>query len=63
MKTTYYQDDDILVVRLGDAPVVREVSQDWNVHLSFDAAGKVVEIVVLDASKSGVVPVETAEAA
>ena len=49
MKTIYYPEDDILVVRLGDAPVVREASREWNVNLSWDAAGNVVEIVVLDA--------------
>lgn len=63
MKTTYYPEDDILVVRLSDAPVVREASQDWNVNLAYDAAGNVVEIVVLDAKARGAVPVESAQAA
>jgi len=63
MKSTYYPDDDILVVRLSDAPVVREASQSWNVNLSYDADGNIVEIVVLDASARGAVPIETAKAA
>lgn len=63
MKSVYYPDDDILVVRLSDAPVAREVSQDWNVNVSFDAAGNIVEIVVLDAKARGALPVETEAAA
>lgn len=63
MKTIYYPEDDILVVRLGDAPVVREASREWNVNLSWDAAGNVVEIVVLDARARGAVPMESAQAA
>ncbi|MEO7008473.1 MAG: DUF2283 domain-containing protein, partial [Caldimonas sp.] len=35
MKTTYYEDDDTLVIRLSDKPIVREVSQDWNTHVSY----------------------------
>jgi hypothetical protein len=30
MKSTYYPEDDILVVRLSDAAVLREASQNWN---------------------------------
>jgi len=63
MKTTYYPGDDILVVRLSDEPVMREVSQDWNVNVSFDGAGNIVEVVVLDAKQRGALPVESAEAA
>ena len=33
MKTTYYPEDDILVVHLSDAPPVREISQTWNTHV------------------------------
>ena len=60
MKTTYDSDDDILVVRLSDAPVVREVSQDWNVNVGYDAGGNVVEIVVLDARARVAVPMQSA---
>lgn len=54
MKTTYYQDDDILEIRLSDKPVAREQSQEWNVHVSYAADGSIVEIVILDAVKNGV---------
>ena len=56
MKTTYFDDEDILVIRLSDKPVVREVSQDWNTHVSFAADGSVVETVILDAARCGAWP-------
>ena len=58
MKTTYHEDDDILVLHMEDKPIVREVSQDWNTHISYAADGTVVEVVVLDASASGAMPVQ-----
>ena len=58
MKTIYYPQDDILEIRLSDKPIVRETSQDWNVHLSFAEDGTLVELVVLDAVKNGVIPFE-----
>ena len=58
MRTTYYDDDDILVIHLCDKPIVREVSQDWNTHVSYAADGMTVEVVVLDARSSGALPVE-----
>lgn len=58
MRTTYYDEDDILVIHLSDKPITREVSQDWNTHVSYAADGTAVEIVVLDASASGVLPME-----
>lgn len=47
MKTTYYQEDDILVVRLSENPIVKEKSLDWNTHVAFDDAGNVVELVIV----------------
>jgi len=34
VKTTYFDEDDTLVIRLSDKPIVGEVSQDWNTHIS-----------------------------
>jgi hypothetical protein len=56
MRTTYYDDDDILVIRLSDKPVCREVSQDWNTHISYAEDGSTVEIVLLDAKANGAYP-------
>ena len=56
MRTTYYVDDDILVVHLSDKPIVREVSQDWNTHISYAEDGSTVEVVVLEARANGAYP-------
>ena len=56
MRTTYYDEDDILVIHLWDKPVSREVSQDWNTHISYAADGTTVEIVLLDAKQNGACP-------
>jgi predicted ATP-grasp superfamily ATP-dependent carboligase len=58
MKTIYYDLDDTLVIRLSDKPIVREVSQDWNTHVSYAADGTVVETVILEAATSGAWPLE-----
>lgn len=58
MRSTYYEDDDILVLRLSDKPITREVSQDWNTHISYAQDGTIVEMVFLEAMGQGVVPLE-----
>ena len=52
MRTIYYPQDNILEIRLSDKPVAREVSQDWNVNVSYAEDGSVVELVILDAVKA-----------
>lgn len=61
MKTTYYPQDDILEIHFSDKPIAREVSQDWNVNLSYAADGSLVEVVILDAVKAGLIPFESGE--
>ena len=56
MRTAYYDEDDILVIRLPDKPVSNEVSQGWNTHISYVEDGTTVEIVLLDAKANGVYP-------
>lgn len=63
MKTTYFDDDDTLVIRLSDKPIVREVSQDWNTHISYAEDGTAVELVVLEAKTHGMMPMEICHAA
>ena len=53
MKITYFDDDDRRGIRLSDKPIVREVSQDWNTHVSYAVDGSVVETVILEASEAG----------
>jgi hypothetical protein len=61
MKTTYYPQDDILEIHFSDKPIAREISQDWNVNLSYAADGSIVEVVILDAVKAGLIPFESGE--
>jgi hypothetical protein len=58
MHTTYFDEDDILVIRLSDKPIVREVSQNWNTHISYAEDGSTVEVVLLDACANGAYPLE-----
>lgn len=58
MKTVYYDEDDTLVIRLSDKPIVREVSQDWHTHVSYAADGSVVETVILEAARIGAWPLQ-----
>jgi hypothetical protein len=62
MHTVYFDEDDILVIRLSEKPIVREVSQDWNAHVSYAEDGSAVEIVLLDARASGAYPFEVKHA-
>jgi hypothetical protein len=59
MKAIYYHEDDILSIRLSDNPSIKDVSQSWNVNISYGANGEVVEIVILEAKEKGLFPIET----
>ncbi|WP_040241375.1 DUF2283 domain-containing protein [Chromohalobacter japonicus] len=63
MRTTYDETDDILVVHLSEKAIAKEVSQDWNTHVSYAEDGSIVEIVILDASKQGAWPLLRSHAA
>ena len=63
MKTIYFENDDILQIRVSDKPIVREVSQDWHTNISCAEDGTIVEIVLLDAKKEGLLPLEFRKAA
>ena len=56
MNTKYYEDDDILVIRLSDNPIEKEVSQGWNVNVSYDKDGQIVQMVILEAKEKGLFP-------
>jgi len=51
MRTSYDAADDILTLRLCDAPIAREVAPDWNTCISYAADGRIVEVVIVDASQ------------
>ena len=61
MRATYYPQDDILEIRFSEKPISREVSQDWNINLSYAGDGTVVELVILDAVKAGFMPFASGE--
>lgn len=63
MRVTYFEEDDTLVIRLCDKPIVREVSQDWHTHVSYAADGSVVETVILEAARQGAWPLQVQHAA
>jgi len=42
LRTTYYDEDDILVIHLSDKAICREGSQDWNTHISYAEDGSTV---------------------
>ncbi len=42
MRTTYYDEDDILLIPLSDKAICREVLQDWNTHISYAEDGSTV---------------------
>jgi len=56
MRTTYDEADDILALHLSEKPIVKEVSQDWNTHISYADDGTIVEVVILEASRQGAWP-------
>ena len=60
MQTRYDEKDDVLVLHLTDKPIVKEVSQDWNTHISYAEDGSIVEVVVLEASLQGAWPLQHA---
>ncbi|GHD54758.1 Protein of unknown function [Marinobacter persicus] len=63
MRTTYDEADDILVLHISEKAIAKEVSQDWNTHISYAEDGTIVEIVVLEASKQGAWPLLRSQAA
>ena len=63
MKSIYFENDDILQIRVSDKPITREVSQDWHTNISYAEDNSIVEIVLLDAKKEGLLPLEFRKAA
>lgn len=64
MQITYYEEDDILFIKFNDEPITREMSQGWNINISYTAQG-VGEITLLEAKAIGLWPIviESASAA
>jgi hypothetical protein len=56
VKSTYFEEGDVLRIRISDRPVARKVAQDADVHIAYAADGSVVEVVLLNAMVQGWVP-------
>ena len=63
MKSLYFESDDIPQIRVSHKPIVRDLSLDWHTNISYAEDGSIVEIVLLDAKKEGLLPVEFRKAA
>jgi uncharacterized protein YuzE len=65
MKSIYFENDDILQIRVSEKSIAREESQGWhtNTNISYAEDGSIVEIVLLNAKKEGLLPVEHRKAA
>ncbi|MGF6658186.1 hypothetical protein OKW34_008776 [Paraburkholderia youngii] len=60
MRIEYDAGEDILHIKFSNAPIVREVSQTWNVNLGFSETG-LAEITILDAKVNNYWPIENVE--
>ena len=60
---SYREDEDLFHIRLSNKQVVRAVSQGWHTNISYAEDGSIVEIVLLDAKKAGLLPLEFRKAA
>ena len=63
MKSIYFENADILQIRVSDKAITREVSQGRHTNISYAEDGTIVEIVLLDAKKEGLLPLEFRKAA
>ena len=58
VKSIYFENDDILQIRVSEKQIVCEASQDWHTNISYAEDGSIVEIVLVDAKKEGLLPLE-----
>ena len=42
MKSIYFENDDILQIRISAKPIMREISQGWNTNISYAEDGSIV---------------------
>jgi uncharacterized protein YuzE len=56
LSSRYRKGEDLFQLCLSNKQIVREDSLDWHSHISYTADKSIVEIVLLDAKKSGALP-------
>lgn len=59
---SYRADEDLFHIRLSNKKIAREASLDWRSNISYAADESIVEIVLLDAKKSGALPLSYQQA-
>ena len=45
-------------IHVSETQTVHEVLQDWHTNISYAEDGSIVEIVLIDANKEGLLPLE-----
>jgi hypothetical protein len=63
MRATYFEGDDIVQIRVSDKPITRGASQDWHTHINYAEDNSIVEMVLLDSKKEGLLTLEYRKAA
>ena len=63
MKSIYSENNDILQIHVSEEQSVREVSRDWHSNISNAEDGSIVQIVLLDAKKGGLLLLKYRKAA
>ena len=58
VKSICFENDGILQICVSDKQIAREVSQGWHTNISYAGDGSIVEVVLLDAKKVGLLPLE-----
>ena len=46
MNTAYFAKDDVLVIHFSDKSISREISQNWNTHISYATDGMISTTIV-----------------
>jgi uncharacterized protein YuzE len=57
MRISYDEQGDILFIKFNQQPIVKDVSDGWNLNIGYSATG-IAEVTILDAKKAGFWPIE-----
>ncbi|QEP42481.1 DUF2283 domain-containing protein [Ectothiorhodospiraceae bacterium BW-2] len=57
MKIAYYEAEDTLYIEFSKAPIVRDESLNWHIHIGYTAEG-IGEMTIFEAAKQGHYPLQ-----
>ena len=57
MKIDYDEKEDVLFIRINNEPILKDVSDGWNVNIEVTEHG-VGQITILDAKADGILPLQ-----